>query len=133
MALREKYELRTLLRDDGVRTYQAVERSTGQAREVHVLPVAVPADVRQLLPRARGRVEMIEAGDYFGMRYVVTKPLPSVGFREWLRTPPPAPLPEDPGAKVYCGQAFSSGQHAAPAAKPANGWAKALSFLNSRD
>ena len=84
----ERFELRDLVRFDGIRTFAARERSSGQELLAHFLENA--ADAAALLTSLdrlpeRERQRIVDRGEREGVAYVVTGGLAGhAGFREWL-------------------------------------------------
>ncbi|HUQ93090.1 MAG TPA: hypothetical protein VM120_15520 [Bryobacteraceae bacterium] len=108
MSFYEKYELVEVLRDDGVKTFQAREIANGRIVEVHLIvgqpgksepPYDLLEKVRAFGPESSQRI--LEIGDQMGTPYIVTLPLEaSGGFREWVAKNS-APKPAyDPLARV---------------------------------
>ncbi len=92
MSFYSKYELVEVLRDDGVKTFQAREIATGKPVEVHLVvgqpgksepPFELLDKVRSLPAENRSRV--VETGEHMGTPYVVTLPLDGyASFRDWV-------------------------------------------------
>jgi hypothetical protein len=93
MSFYKKYELIDVLRDDGVKTFQAKEIETGRAVEVHLFvgvpgksdpPYAVLEAVRSIPPDRRA--QLVEVGEHMGTPYVVTLPLSGYpSLRDWVQ------------------------------------------------
>lgn len=90
MSLYKKYELFGVLRDDGVKTFEAKDLATGRAVHVHLLmgqpgklapPYELLDQIRQLGSEKSG--DILETGEHTGTPFVVTVPL-DAGLREWL-------------------------------------------------
>ncbi|MBL8175934.1 MAG: hypothetical protein JNK48_14755, partial [Bryobacterales bacterium] len=100
----QKYELLEVLRDDGVKSFQGRELSTGREVEVHLF-VGVPGKSEppyDLVDKIRNlsgesRSHLLEVGEHLGTPYVVTLPLQGFShLRDWVNAksataaPPPA-------------------------------------------
>ena len=87
MELESSYQLLGVLRDDGIRTYNAVEISTGQALQVHLFGKSDSLDLfkaLRALPLSKRR-ELLEVGMQGDQPYVVTEKLPdNTTARDWL-------------------------------------------------
>jgi hypothetical protein len=98
----DRFELLGLHRDDGIKTFQAREVSTGRLVQVHLFvhPDA-PESVALLkkldiLPEEE-RQRIVDRGENQGTPYVVTDRLmDQPGFREWLVAKTKKPVPEAP-------------------------------------
>ena len=108
MELEASYKLLGVVRDDGIRTYRAIEIASGQAMQVHLFadPGSEPdrALFRALrtLPLSKRR-ELLEIGMEGDMPYVVTEKLPAGSTaREWL-TKLAGVAPKAPGAVFLAG------------------------------
>ncbi|MBI3209096.1 MAG: hypothetical protein HYZ37_09385 [Candidatus Solibacter usitatus] len=92
MSIYEKYDLMEVLRDDGVKSFQALEKDTGRAVELHLLagqpgvtepPYELLEMIRTLTPD--GAALFLEAGEHLGTPFVITHPLIGfAGFRHWV-------------------------------------------------
>lgn len=88
MSFEDRFELGALLRDDGVQTFAAKDRTGGPDLLAHFF--SNPAEAAELSdaldrlpPREKQRI--VHRGERAGTAYVVTGNLPGyVGFREWL-------------------------------------------------
>ena len=92
MSLESDYELLERLRDDGVQSFRANEKSTGRNLEIHLfLPFGQP-DNKNLFEKLKGlplesRRKFLDIGMDGSTPYIVTDPLPAVsGFKEWAKT-----------------------------------------------
>ena len=90
MELEASYQLLGVLRDDGIRTYDAVEIASGQAMQVHLFARPDAESDRALykalraLPASKRR-ELLDMGMESDMPYIVTDKLPDGSTpREWL-------------------------------------------------
>jgi hypothetical protein len=96
----DRFELLDLLRDDGIRTFDAREKATGRRVQVHLFAHANARNVAALAQLDRlpeqGRRHVIDRGENAGVPYVVTGWLGDrMGFREWLAALDPAPPTSD--------------------------------------
>ncbi len=100
MSFYSTYDLIQLLRDDGIKTFEARVIATGQPVLVHLFPTPQSAEMQSILAAiARlapsSRKQIIAQGDHEGTPYVVTGRITAYpGFREWLlQQPLAAPAP----------------------------------------
>ncbi len=90
MELESSYNLLSVIRDDGIRTYRAIEIASGQELQVHLFAKPESESDRALFKALRAlpvskRRELLEIGMEGNMPYVVTDKLSdSVTAREWL-------------------------------------------------
>jgi hypothetical protein len=89
MSLETSYEVLDMLRDDGVQTFRAKEKSTGRGLELHLfLPFGRPEN-KTLFDRLKAlplesRRKFLDVGLDGSTPYVVTDPLPAGrGFKGW--------------------------------------------------
>ncbi len=92
MSLYQKFEIGEVIRDDGVKSFQARDLTTGRQVQVHLImgipgrlppPFELLDQLKQLPPQNRAHV--LETGEQSGTPYVVTLPLEGfAGFRDWL-------------------------------------------------
>lgn len=141
MSFYSTYDLIDLVRDDGIKTFNAVEIATGRPVLVHLFTRPGSPEMQALLsmlPRLspEAKAEILAQGDHEGTPYVVTAPVTShAGFREWLvnskrtaeaaaRGPQPTPGPDvassqpsqdDPFAALFKKPVASSTPPAPPA------------------
>jgi len=92
MSFYKKYELIDVLRDDGVKTFQAKEIESGRLLEVHLIvgipgksdpPYSVLEAIRTIPPERR--TLLVETGEHMGTPYVVTLPLSGATLRDWVQ------------------------------------------------
>ena len=109
MSFYNKYELVEVLRDDGVKTFQARELENERPVEVHLIvgqpgksepPYDLLEKIRAFTPENRSHV--VEIGDHMGTPYVVTLPLGGfASFRDWVASKSAEAKPAyDPLARV---------------------------------
>jgi hypothetical protein len=90
MELESSYQLLGIVRDDGIRTYHAVEMASGQELQVHLFTKPDAEADRTLFKAIRAlpvskRRELLEIGMEGDLPYIVTEKLPeSSTAREWL-------------------------------------------------
>jgi len=90
MELESSYQLQGILRDDGIRTYRAVETASGQNLQVHLFANPASEADRNLYRALRAlpvskRRELLEIGMEGEAPYLVTEILPDdTTAREWL-------------------------------------------------
>ena len=90
MELESIYQLLSVLRDDGIRTYDAVEIASGQALQLHLFVKPDSETDRALYKALRAlpvskRRELLDMGIEGDKPYIVTEQLPgSMTAREWL-------------------------------------------------
>ena len=105
MELESSYQLLGVLRDDGIRTYNAVEIASGQALQVHLFASTNSEVDRALFKALRAlpvnrRRELLEIGTEGDKPYIVTESLPDTPTaREWL-TKLAGTAPAKPGGPV---------------------------------
>src|SRR4051794_2531858 len=92
MGFYQKYELLEMVKDDGIKTFLANEKGTGQAVTVHLFTDGATPENRKLLGRIASLSEsnrqlVLDWGDNDGTPYVVTKSASSLGIREILAPP----------------------------------------------
>ena len=102
MSLETSYEVLEMLRDDGVQTFRAKEKSTGRGLELHLfLPFGRPEN-KLLFDRLKSlpldsRRKLLDVGLDGSTPYVVTDPLPgSRGFKSWAEELIAGPAQEAP-------------------------------------
>jgi hypothetical protein len=87
MSFDDRFELGELLRDDGIRTFLAREKTGGQELLAHFFTSPEAASLLSGLDRLpeRERQRIVDRGERGGAPYVVTGSLAGhAGFREWL-------------------------------------------------
>ena len=90
MELESSYHLLGVIRDDGIRTYRAVEIASGQELQVHLFAGSDSEPDRALFKALRAlpvskRRELLEMGTEGEVPYIVTDKLPDDSTaREWL-------------------------------------------------
>ena len=119
MSFYTTYELIDLVRDDGIKTFNAREIATGRTVLVHLFTRPQSPEMQALLGMLQklsdsARAQILSQGDHEGTPYVVTVPITAYpNFREWLvnerRAPQPAPTPGVQAAPTV---------HPAPAVQP---------------
>ena len=90
MSFYDRFELLGLQRDDGIKTFQALEKATGRLVQAHLFvhphapeTVALLKKLDQLPEGERQRI--VDRGEHQGTPYVVTDRLvDQPGLREWL-------------------------------------------------
>ena len=113
MSFEEKYEILAELRNDGIKTFVAREKATGQAVEVHLFLAGRTAENGAILDKLQRLSPdhaqfLLETGDTGGTPYVVSQLLPDRrGLREWL-----SGISE--GAPVFGGPTISDYEKGAP-------------------
>ena len=119
MSFYTTYELTDLVRDDGIKTFNAREIATGRTVLVHLFTLPQSPEMQALLGMLSklsdaARAQILSQGDHEGTPYVVTVPITAYpSFRDWLvnerRAPQPAPVvhppqappPDDPFAALF--------------------------------
>ena len=92
MNLESSYQLLGVIRDDGIRTYRALEIASGEALQIHLF--VAPED-QELYKNLRAlpvsaRRDLLEFGQEGELPYIVTEKLPETGpAREWFRAKAP--------------------------------------------
>ena len=99
MSFYEKYEILAELRNDGIKSFIARVKETGQAVEAHLFLAGRTPDNQALLDKL-GRLTgdhklfLLEVGDHEGTPFAITHVLPDQrGIRAWLSYAPEAPIP----------------------------------------
>src|ERR1700690_3592006 len=96
----QKYELLDLLKDEGVKVFNARETATGRRITVFLFVVEqglLHADLREQLRASQraGRADLLEVGDSQGTPFVATEPLGGLADLKQKvmvpQTPPAAP------------------------------------------
>lgn len=90
MTWNQRFDLLDLVRDDGVKSFRAIETATGRPLLVHFfvnadapLTIALLGKVDRLPLQEFGRI--VDRGEHQGVPYLVTDRLPDYpGLREWL-------------------------------------------------
>src|ERR1051325_10481482 len=114
MELESSYQLLSVLRDDGICTYSAIEIASGQLMQVHLFPRSGSETDRALykalraLPVSRRR-ELLEMGMEGDKPYIVTDKLPeNTTAREWL-TKLAGAIPARPSGPVMLAGSWKTG------------------------
>jgi hypothetical protein len=96
MSFFDKYELVRLLREGEVKTFRALERSTGRQVLFHMLTGETQGRLLDRVRRLEGRPQLIEIGEFANAPYVVTEYAEGItSLEEWLeQQPPPADIVE---------------------------------------
>ena len=89
MRLADRFALRELERDDGIRTFLARETAAGRDVQVHLFPHTDPRNAGLLGRLARSpdfvQRQILDRGYHEGIPYIVTLPLAHrMSFREWM-------------------------------------------------
>ena len=90
MELESSYNLLGIVRDDGIRTYRAIEKASGQELQVHLFAKPESEPDRALFKALRAlpvskRRELLEIGVEGDMPYIVTEKLPDDSTaRQWF-------------------------------------------------
>jgi hypothetical protein len=87
--LADRFALRELERDDGIRTFLARETAAGRDVQVHLFPHTDPRNAGLLGRLARSpdfvQRQILDRGYHEGIPYIVTLPLAHrMSFREWM-------------------------------------------------
>lgn len=113
MELESSYNLLGVVRDDGIRTYRAIEIGSGEEMQVHLFAKPDSASDRALFRAIRAlpvskRRELLEIGIEGDTPYVVTAKLPdSSTAREWLAKL--AGVVEKPSGAVFLEGSWKTG------------------------
>jgi hypothetical protein len=113
MELESSYQLLGVMRDDGIRTYRAVDNASGQELQVHLFTKPDSDSDRALFKAIRAlpvskRRELLEIGMEGDLPYIVTEKLPDNSTaREWLTKF--AGIPAKPVDSVFLAGTWKTG------------------------